>query len=67
MKKKKMKFGYERVNLDELDCMYFSDMNFFQKWIPEGCELVQVKFYHEYGHYDEGDTAYISIEWKEKE
>jgi hypothetical protein len=42
-------------------------MSFFSKWIPEGCELVQVLFRHEYGYYNQGDKAYIMIEWKEKE
>jgi hypothetical protein len=67
MKRKKLKFGSERVHLHELDGFSFSDMSFFDKWIPEGCELVEVKFYHEYGYYDESDIACIYIEWKEKE
>lgn len=67
MKQKKLKFGHEQVHLHELDGFTFSDMSFFDKWIPEGCELVHVQFYHDFGHYDEGDIAYISIEWKEKE
>lgn len=67
MKKKKPKQGYVQVQMCVLDCMSFSNMSFFDKWIPEGSELVEVRFCHEYGHYDQGDEAYIIIEWKEKE
>lgn len=67
MKKKKLKEGYVNVQMHELDCCAFSDMSFFNKWVPEGCELVQVMFRHEYGYYEEPDEAYIVIEWKEKE
>jgi hypothetical protein len=67
MKKKKLKEGWINVQMHELDCDSFSDMNFFDKWIPDGCELLQVVFRHEYGYYDQGDEAYIMIEWKEKE
>jgi hypothetical protein len=67
MKMKKPFEGYVNVQMHELDCDAFSDMSFFNKWIPEGCELVQVAFRHEYGAYDQGDEAYIMIEWKEKE
>lgn len=66
-KKKKLKTGYVNVQMHELDCDVFSDMSFFNKWIPEGCELVQVMFRHEHGYYDQSDEAYIMIEWKEKE
>lgn len=67
MKQKKLKQGYVKVQMYDLDCMSFSGMSFFDRWIPEGCEFVQVQFYHEYGWYEDPDTAYISIEWKEKE
>jgi hypothetical protein len=67
MKQKKLKSGCERVDLSELDGFSFSNMGFFDKWIPDGCEIVQVQFCHEYGYYDEGDVAYIVIDWKEKE
>ena len=67
MKQKKLKYGYVRVELSDLDGETFSDMSFFMKWIPEGCELVQVQFIHDSGYYDQPDIAYISIEWKEKE
>lgn len=67
MKNKKIKNGYVNVQMCDLDCDSFADMSFFNKWIPEGCELVQVLFRHEYGYYDQGDEAYIMIEWKEKE
>jgi len=62
----KNKTGYVRVELDELDSYSFSDMSFFDKWIPENCELTHVKFYHDYGYYDEPDTAYILVNWREK-
>ena len=66
-KQKKLKNGYVNVQMHELDCDAFSNMSFFDKWIPEGCELVQVIFRHEYGYYDQDDEAFIMIEWKEKE
>ena len=53
--------------MSDLDGFSFSDMNFFNEWIPEGCELVQVQFYYEDGWRDQSDYAYIAIEWKEKE
>jgi len=37
------------------------------KWVPDGCELIQVTIMHEYGVYDEPDTAYFGIYWKEIE
>lgn len=67
MKKKKLKQGYVNVQMSDLDGFSFSDMNFFNEWIPEGCELVQVQFYYEGGWRDQTDYAYVSIEWKEKE
>lgn len=66
-KKIKLKEGYERVHLFDLDTLAFNDMTFFNKWVPEGCELVQVSFYHEQGYYDESDESYIFVHWKEKE
>lgn len=68
MKPKKLKQGYVKVDMTDLDCISFSDMSFFDQWIPEGCKLVQVQFYHEPGYWDEDpEINYISIEWKEKE
>lgn len=66
-KKKKLKEDYERVHLFELDSLAFTDMSFFDKWVPEGCELTQVSFYHDPGFYDESDEALIFVHWKEKE
>jgi len=65
--KKKLKTGSKTVDLSDLDSMQFSDMSFFDKWVPENCELTHVGFYHDYGYYDEPDKAEILIEWKEKE
>ena len=67
MKKKKLKQGSVQVQMSDLDRFSFSDMNFFNEWIPDGCELVQVQFYYEDGCHHQSDYAYISIEWKEKE
>lgn len=65
--KEKLKHCHIAVQMSDLDCLSFSDMEFFDKWIPKDCELVQVRFCHEYGYYNQGDKAEISIEWKEKE
>lgn len=68
MKKKKQKFGDVKVQLYEIAYESFSDMSYFNKWVPEGCELVHVKICHEFGRWDgDPDEAYFSIEWKEKE
>jgi len=68
MKKKIQKEGNVKVQMWEIAYESFSDMNYFNKWIPEGCELVKVQFCHEFGHWDEDpDEAYISIDWKVKE
>lgn len=68
MAKKKQKFGAVKVQLHEIAYESFSDMGYFNKWIPEGCELVHGKICHEFGQWDEEpDEAYLSIEWKEKE
>lgn len=67
MKKKKLKYGDVKVQLHDIAYESFSDMSYFMKWAPEGSELIQVQLCHEFGQYDEGDAAYISIEWKEKE
>jgi hypothetical protein len=64
---KKLKEGYVIVHMHDLDCDSFSAMSYFNKWVPEGCELVKVQFRHEYGYYDQPDESYISIDWKEKE
>lgn len=42
MKQKKLKQGCVTVDMCDLDCMTFSNMGFFDKWLPEGSELVQV-------------------------
>jgi hypothetical protein len=59
--KKLEKAGYVKIDLCDLDSVSFTDMSFFESKIPEGTKLVQ--FYHEYGAYDQGDYAYITIEW----
>jgi len=66
-KTKKLKSGYVSVELSDLDSYSFSDMTFFDKWVPENCELTYVGFYHDYGYYDEPDTACILVNWREKE
>ena len=63
----KVKPGIVHVQLADVAYERFSDMSFFQRWIPEGCELVQIGFRHEFGYHDEPDEAYIWIEYKPKE
>lgn len=65
-KVKKLKEGYVNVNIFDLDGMSITEPGFFEKYVPEGCELVDVRIYAEYGYYDEGDTARFVIAWKEK-
>lgn len=67
MAKKKLKEGYERVNIFDLDGFNFTDMTFFEKYVPAGCGLESVGIYTDYGFYGEGDSAYFIINWKEKE
>lgn len=67
MMAKKNKIGYVRVELVDLDTYEFYDMSFFNKWVPENCELTYVRFYHDFGYYDESDTACILINWREKD
>lgn len=68
MKKKLLKSGYTNVFMHELDGEVFTDINFFEKYIREDCEVVNGRFYHEFGQWDgDDDVSYISIEWKVKE
>jgi hypothetical protein len=64
---KKLKEGSVRVDMIDVDYESFSDMSFFEKYVPDGCELVQVQICYEVGMYDEPDEVWFSIEWKEKE
>lgn len=64
---KVQKEGHVLVALEELDGFRFQDMRFFDKWVPEGCELVEVGFNHEFGIYDQGDEAHIVVYWRIKE
>lgn len=66
-KRKKLKEGYEKVDIFDLDSHNFKDMMFFDKYVPEGCKLESVSIYAEYGYYDEGDGAYFIVNWKEKD
>lgn len=60
--------GYVKIHLSEIAYEAFSDMSYFSKWIPPGCELVQVQLCYEPGYWDsDPDEAYISVEWKEVE
>jgi hypothetical protein len=64
---KKMKEGSIKVQMHEVAYHRFCDMSFFEQYVPEGCELVGVMICHEFGVHDQGDEAWFSIEWKEKE
>lgn len=68
MMKKRARSGYKNVQMHELDGMVFSNMDFFKQFIDDDCEVVDVRFYHEFGQWDgDSDMSYISIEWKVKE
>lgn len=68
VKKKKQKSGDIKVQLWEIAYESFSDMSYFNKWVPEGCKLVRVQICHEFGYWDEDpDQAYLSIEWELEE
>jgi len=64
---KKLKVGYVRVDMIDVQYESFSDMSFFEKYVPENCQLVQVQICYEVGMYYEPDEVWFSIEWKEKE
>lgn len=65
--KKKLKSGSERVQMYDVAFESFSDMSYFEKFIPDYAEVVQVVICHEFGDYGEGDQAWFNIDWKEKE
>lgn len=65
-KVKKLKEGYVDVDIFTLDSYCITDSGFFEKYVPEGCELVEVRIYAEYGYHDDGDTARFIITWREK-
>ena len=56
--------GQVRVDLIDIEYESFSDMSYFEKWVPEGCRLVNVTIGHEVGYYDEGDQAWFWINWE---
>lgn len=66
MAKKIQKHGYVRLQFCDLDGHSFSDMSYFEKYLPENAKLVKVTFYHDFGIYEEPDVAEISIEWETK-
>ena len=64
MKKRK---GTVRVEIFDLAYEEFSDMNFFEKFIPENTKVEKVQIVHDFGYYDEPDNVYFNIEWNLKE
>ena len=68
MAKKKLKAGYIHVDLADVAYESFSDMSYFDRWIPEGGKLVKVQLCHEPSRdYYELDQSYLVIEWKVEE
>ena len=68
MAKKKLKAGYIHVDLADVAYESFSDMSYFDRWIPEGCKLVKVQLCHEPSRDGyELDQSYLAIEWKVEE
>lgn len=67
MAKKNQKSGIFYVDLASVAYESFSDMSYFNKWIPEGCKLVKVQICQELGAYDETAQVFFAIEWKLEE
>lgn len=61
-KVKQQKTGYVSVQMSDLDGE-LATIDTFQKFIPEGTQVVSARFYWEPGYYDEPDRSYVSIEW----
>ena len=59
-------YSCTKVYLSELDCENFSDMSFWEKFIPEGAELHHVSIYFEPGMYDEPDDSHFWVSWRKK-
>ena len=58
-----MEHNCTRVDLFEVDCESFSDMSFWEKFIPEGAELINVSIHFEPGMYDEPDSSHFWVSW----
>lgn len=68
MAKKIAKSGYVRVDLIDIAYESFSNMDYFGKWIPEGCKLLDVQMCFEPGMDDyDPDQSYLIINWERKE
>ena len=61
----KDKYGSTRVDIYDVEYRSFSDMEFWHKYVPEGCELTDVTICHEPGYwYDEPDMTWFSVNWR---
>jgi hypothetical protein len=61
-----MNYGVVRVNIRDVQYESFSDMSFWQKFVPEGCELGNVVICHEPGWYDQQDMSWFIVNWGKK-
>lgn len=62
----KDKYGSTKVDINDVEFHSFSDMSFWAKYVPEGCELLDVSICHESGWYDEPDMTWFNVNWKKK-
>lgn len=62
----KDKYGNTRVDICDVEFHSFSDMSFWTKYVPEGCEFLDVSICREDGWYDEPDMTWFSVNWRMK-
>lgn len=66
MPKKKFDYGNEKIYIHEVEYASFSDMTFWKKYVPGGCEFIDVTICWEPGYYDEPDMTWFSVNWRKE-